>query len=45
MKHMRDAVPHASLIGFTSASIDLTDKNTRAVTAQPARPYSHAAAF
>jgi type I restriction enzyme R subunit len=30
-KHMRDAVPNASFIGFTGTPIELTDKNTRAV--------------
>ena len=30
-RHMRDALPHTSFIGFTSAPIELTDKNTRAV--------------
>lgn len=30
-QHMRDALPHASYIGFTGTPIELTDKNTRAV--------------
>jgi type I restriction enzyme R subunit len=30
-KHMRDALPHASFIGFTGTPLELTDKNTRAV--------------
>ena len=30
-RHMRDALPNASFIGFTSTPIELTDKNTRAV--------------
>ncbi|OQB75249.1 MAG: Type-1 restriction enzyme R protein [bacterium ADurb.Bin132] len=30
-RHMRDALPNASFIGFTGTPIDLTDKNTRAV--------------
>jgi type I restriction enzyme R subunit len=30
-KHMRDALPKASFIGFTGTPIELTDKNTRAV--------------
>jgi len=30
-RHMRDAVPNASFIGFTGTPIELTDKNTRAV--------------
>lgn len=30
-KHMRDALPHASFIGFTGTPIDSTDKDTRAV--------------
>jgi type I restriction enzyme, R subunit len=30
-KHMRDALPNASWIGFTGTPIELTDKNTRAV--------------
>lgn len=30
-QHMRDALPHASFIGFTGTPIELTDKNTRAV--------------
>jgi type I restriction enzyme R subunit len=30
-KHMRDALPNASFIGFTGTPIELTDKNTRAV--------------
>ena len=30
-RHMRDALPHASFIGFTGTPIELTDKNTRAV--------------
>jgi type I restriction enzyme R subunit len=29
--HMRDALPHASFIGFTGTPVELTDKNTRAV--------------
>ncbi len=31
MKHMRDALRHASFIGFTGTSIELTDKNIGAV--------------
>ncbi|VVB81470.1 Uncharacterised protein [uncultured archaeon] len=30
-KHMRDALPNASFIGFTGTPIEKTDKNTRAV--------------
>ncbi|OQB74760.1 MAG: Type-1 restriction enzyme R protein [bacterium ADurb.Bin132] len=30
-RHMRDALPNASFIGFTGTPVDLTDKNTRAV--------------
>jgi type I restriction enzyme R subunit len=30
-KHMRDALPNASFIGFTGTPIEVTDKNTRAV--------------
>jgi type I restriction enzyme R subunit len=30
-RHMRDALPYASFIGFTGTPIELTDKNTRAV--------------
>ncbi len=30
-QHMRDALPHASYIGFTGTPIEMTDKNTRAV--------------
>jgi type I restriction enzyme R subunit len=30
-RHMRDALPHASFIGFTGTPIELTDKNTQAV--------------
>ncbi|MGH8609690.1 MAG: type I restriction endonuclease subunit R, partial [Gammaproteobacteria bacterium] len=30
-RHMRDALPHASFIGFTGTPIELTDKNTRAI--------------
>ena len=30
-RHMRDALPHASFIGFTGTPIELSDKNTRAV--------------
>jgi len=30
-RHMRDALPNASFIGFTGTPIELTDKNTRAV--------------
>ncbi|HRT97745.1 MAG TPA: type I restriction endonuclease subunit R, partial [Planctomycetota bacterium] len=30
-RHMRDALPKASFIGFTATPIELTDKNTRAV--------------
>ncbi|MGH7563296.1 MAG: type I restriction endonuclease subunit R, partial [Gemmatimonadota bacterium] len=30
-KHMRDALPNASFIGFTGTPVELTDKNTRAV--------------
>ncbi len=30
-KHMRDALPNASFIGFTGTPIELADKNTRAV--------------
>ncbi|MCK6448931.1 MAG: type I restriction endonuclease subunit R [Planctomycetes bacterium] len=30
-RHMRDALPNASFIGFTGTPIALTDKNTRAV--------------
>ncbi len=30
-KHMRDALPNASFIGFTGTPVELVDKNTRAV--------------
>jgi len=30
-RHMRDALPRASFVGFTGTPIELTDKNTRAV--------------
>jgi type I restriction enzyme R subunit len=30
-RHLRDALPQASFIGFTGTPIELTDKNTRAV--------------
>jgi len=30
-RHMRDALPYASFIGFTGTPIELADKNTRAV--------------
>jgi type I restriction enzyme R subunit len=30
-RHMRDALPYASFIGFTGTPIEVTDKNTRAV--------------
>ncbi|MGB2753532.1 MAG: type I restriction endonuclease subunit R [Phycisphaerae bacterium] len=30
-RHMRDALPHASFIGFTGTPIELADKNTQAV--------------
>ncbi|HYO64531.1 MAG TPA: type I restriction endonuclease subunit R, partial [Archangium sp.] len=30
-RHLRDALPHASFVGFTGTPIELTDKNTRAV--------------
>lgn len=30
-RHMRDALPNASFIGFTGTAIEPTDKNTRAV--------------
>lgn len=30
-RHMRDALPHASFIGFTGTPIELTDASTRAV--------------
>ena len=30
-RHMRDALPNASFIGFTDTPIELTDKNTRSV--------------
>jgi type I restriction enzyme, R subunit len=30
-KHMRDALPHASFIGFTGTPIESTDRNTQAV--------------
>ncbi|MBI5648222.1 MAG: type I restriction endonuclease subunit R [Ignavibacteriae bacterium] len=30
-RHMRDALPHASFVGFTGTPIELTDANTRAV--------------
>jgi type I restriction enzyme R subunit len=30
-RHLRDALPHASFIGFTGTPIELTDANTRAV--------------
>ncbi|HUB07878.1 MAG TPA: type I restriction endonuclease subunit R [Myxococcales bacterium] len=30
-RHLRDALPNASFVGFTGTPIELTDKNTRAV--------------
>jgi len=30
-KHMRDALPNASFIGFTGTPVELTDRNTKAV--------------
>jgi len=30
-RHMRDALPNASFIGFTGTPVEMTDKNTRAV--------------
>ncbi|HSA32129.1 MAG TPA: type I restriction endonuclease subunit R [bacterium] len=30
-RHLHDALPHASFIGFTGTPVELTDKNTRAV--------------
>ncbi len=30
-KHLRDAIPHASFIGFTGTPVETTDKNTQAV--------------
>ena len=30
-RHMHDALPNASFIGFTGTPIELSDKNTRAV--------------
>jgi len=30
-RHMRDALPHASFIGFTGTPLDLEDRNTRSV--------------
>ncbi len=30
-RHMRDALPHASFVGFTGTPIEMTDANTRAV--------------
>lgn len=30
-RHLRDALPNASFIGFTGTPVELTDKNTRAV--------------
>lgn len=30
-RHMRDALPNASFVGFTGTPIELTDKNTRSV--------------
>src|SRR5258705_11354029 len=30
-RHMRDALPHASFVGFTGTPIEKTDANTRAV--------------
>ncbi len=30
-RHMRDALPNASFVGFTGTPIELTDRNTRAV--------------
>jgi type I restriction enzyme R subunit len=30
-RHMRDALPNASFIGFTGTPIEKTDANTRAV--------------
>ena len=37
-RHMRDALPHASFIGFTGTPLELTDKNTRAVFGDYLRP-------
>jgi type I site-specific restriction-modification system R (restriction) subunit len=30
-RHMRDALPNASFIGFTGTPLELDDRNTRAV--------------
>jgi type I restriction enzyme R subunit len=37
--HLRDALPHASFIGFTGTPIELADKNTRAVFGEPISIY------
>jgi type I restriction enzyme R subunit len=37
-RHMRDALPKASFIGFTGTPLELTDKNTRAVFGDYIKP-------
>ena len=37
-RHMRDALPNASFIGFTGTPLELTDKNTRAVFGDYIKP-------
>lgn len=37
-RHMRDALPNASFIGFTGTPLELTDKNTRAVFGDYVKP-------
>jgi type I restriction enzyme R subunit len=37
-RHMRDALPNASFIGFTGTPLELTDKNTRAVFGEYIKP-------
>src|SRR5208337_2155864 len=38
-RHMRDALPHASFVGFTGTPIEKTDANTRAVFGEYIRVY------
>ncbi|MCX6670002.1 MAG: type I restriction endonuclease subunit R [Methanothrix sp.] len=37
-RHMRDALPNASFIGFTGTPLELTDKNTKAVFGEYIKP-------
>ncbi len=40
-RHMRDALPNASFIGFTGTPIEVTDKNTRTVFGDYISVYDH----